>query len=46
VNHAGSPGQGTGSGNTLAEAPLRVYRRTPGPDWEDNGPYSDEPPFL
>jgi hypothetical protein len=35
---------GSGSGRTLAEALLRVYRRRPGPGWDDNGPYSDDPP--
>ena len=37
------PGQAPGSGDTIAEAMLRVYRRPPDPG--DGGAYSDEPPF-
>ena len=37
---------GSGSGTTIAEAMLRVYRRqAPLPDLGDSGTYSDEPPF-
>jgi hypothetical protein len=37
---------GSGSGTTIAEAMLRVYRRrVPFPDLGDTGVYSGEPPF-
>jgi len=37
---------GSGSGTTIAETMIRVYRRrAPFPDLGDTGVYSDEPPF-
>jgi len=37
---------GSGSGITIAEALLRIYRRPPFPDPGVSGVYSDEPPVL
>jgi hypothetical protein len=36
---------GSGSGTSIAEALLRVYRRAPFPELGDTDVYSDEPPF-